>query len=374
MNRKKTIIVSATSDLATDQRVHKICLELQIAGYNVISVGRKLKSSPPLQRDYRTVRFRLPAEKGIIFYVTFQIWLFSYLLFTRADGLWSNDLDTLLPNWLISKLKKIPLAYDSHEYFCGTPEVLFRPSRFKVWKTLENLLLPKIRCMLTVNESIAELYSKEYDIEVDYVRNITPLPQDIPYVDKKSLGFNDSDFIVIVQGRGLNVDRGTEELIAALPLLPAYIKVLIIGSGNALTSIMEKIYSLDLESRVKYLPPMPYNQLLGYTKIADTGASLDKIIAPNYLYSLPNKLFDYIHCRIPVIGSPAVEVKKIVEYYQIGEIIKSHSPEDIASAILTIMNKGKLSYSTGLNAAAQQLTWEKESAKLRKYIEKCFSM
>ena len=374
MNRKKTIIISATSDLATDQRVHKICLEFLRSGYDVISVGRRLKTSPPLHREYRTVRFKLPAEKGILFYASYQVWLFFYLLFTRADGLWSNDLDTLLPNWLVAKLKRIPLAYDSHEYFCGSPEILYRPSRFKVWKTLENILLPRLDSMLTVNESIAELYSKEYGIEVKYVRNISPMPADIPHIDRKSLGFEESDFIVIVQGRGLNVDRGTEELLEALLLLPKDVKVLIIGSGNALTGIFKKIHSLGLSGRVKYLPPMPYNQLLGYTKIADAGASLDKTNAPNYKYSLPNKVFDFIHCGIPVISSSAVEVKKIVEHYQIGEIIKSHSPEDIAGAVVTIMKKGKSFYSKGLITAAEQLTWEKESAKLRKYIEKCFSM
>lgn len=373
MTSKKTIIVSATSDLATDQRVHKICVELQMSGFNVICVGRKLKISPPLHRNYHTVRFRLPSEKGIIFYASYQIWLFFYLLVTRCDGLWSNDLDTLLPNWLVSKIKRIPLAYDSHEYFCGSPEVLNRPFRFKVWKTLENILLPGIKYMLTVNASIAELYSNEYGIEVQYVRNITPLPPDVPKFDKISIGFDEEDFIVIVQGRGLNVDRGIEELIEALSLLPDHVKVLIIGSGNALTGILEKVDALGLKSRVKYFPPMPYNQMLGYTKISEAGASLDKTDAPNYKYSLPNKVFDFIHCKIPVISSQAIEVKKIVEYYRIGEIIKSHSPEDIAEAIRTVMRKGKSSYAKGLDAAAQQLTWEKESIKLRSYIEKSFS-
>lgn len=374
MTRKKTIIVSATSDLATDQRVHKICAELQFCGYSVVCVGRILKSSPPLYRNYKTVRFRLPAEKGILFYSSYQIWLFFYLLFSKADGLWSNDLDTLLPNWIVSKIKKIPLAYDSHEYFCGTPEILYRPSRYRVWKALENFLLPKVKLMLTVNASISELYSKEYGKEVWYVRNISPLPSDIPYIDKRSLGYLEDDFVIIVQGRGLNVDRGIEELIDALVILPVSVKVLIIGSGNALNHILEKVQSLRLTDRVKHLPPMPYSQMLGYTKIASAGASLDKTNVPNYMYSLPNKIFDFIHCGIPVISSSAVEVKKIVEHYQIGEIIKSHSPEDIAGAVVTIMKKGRSFYSKGLITAAEQLTWEKESVKLRKYIEKCFSM
>lgn len=368
MRQGKTIIVSATSDLATDQRVHKICIELQRKGFEVVCIGRRLKNSLPLERPYRTIRFRLPAERGFVFYASYQIWLFVYLLTHRADGLWSNDLDTLLPNWLISKLKSIPLAYDSHEYFCGSPEVLNRPMRYKVWKSLEKFLVPRLMNMLTVNASIAELYRREYGVEVAYVRNISPLPEKIPHVDRSALGYSTDDFVLVAQGRGLNVGRGIEELLDALTRLPDHVKLLIIGSGNALDQIFNKINVLNLHNRVHYLPPMPYGEMLGHTRIADAGVSLDKTDAPNYLYSLPNKVFDFIHCGIPILGSQAVEVKHLIEHYRIGEIVKSHQPEDIAVSIAHMMQKGKSCYLPGLLKASAELRWEVEVKKLQDFI------
>ncbi|MFN4298865.1 MAG: glycosyltransferase [Thermaurantimonas sp.] len=372
MTRQKTIIVSATSDLATDQRVHKTCSELIKAGYQVICIGRRLKNSPAISRDYKTVRFKLPAEQGIFFYASYQIWLFIYLLTHRADGLWANDLDTLLPNWLTSKLKDIPLAYDSHEYFCGSPEVLYRPLRYKVWKTLENFLLPRLSKMLTVNASIAKLYRKEYGIEVTYVRNISLIPETVPKIDRASLGYTDSDFVLISQGRGLNVGRGLEELLDAFSMLPGHVKLLIIGSGNALNQILEKVRLLNLDHRVKYLPPMSYADMLGYTRIANAGVSLDKTDAPNYLYSLPNKIFDFIHCQIPIIGSRAEEVMQIIEHYNIGEVIASHAADDIAAAILKVISNGRDFYLPGLIKASAVLRWETEAIKLRNFISNVF--
>src|ERR1043166_5692203 len=114
----KEVIISVISDLATDQRVHRVASTLHQQGMKVTLVGRQLKKSLPLvEREYKTIRFRLWFEKGAWFYITYNVCLFFFLLFHKADVLVANDLDTLLPNFLISKIKEVELFYDSHEYF-----------------------------------------------------------------------------------------------------------------------------------------------------------------------------------------------------------------------------------------------------------------
>ena len=123
----KRIIVSVTNDLATDQRVHKVCTFLMEQGAQVTLVGRKLPNSLPVKREYRTHRMRLLFKKGALFYVFFNIRLYLYLLFHRCDVLVANDLDTLLANAEAKRWKRIPLVYDSHEYFTEVPELTGRP-------------------------------------------------------------------------------------------------------------------------------------------------------------------------------------------------------------------------------------------------------
>ena len=60
----KRIVISVTNDLTTDQRVEKTCEVLSDIGYEVLLVGRRLKKSLPIQRNYRTVRFYLLFNKG----------------------------------------------------------------------------------------------------------------------------------------------------------------------------------------------------------------------------------------------------------------------------------------------------------------------
>jgi hypothetical protein len=115
MGQKGQLIVSVTNDLVTDNRVSKVCDFLISEGFSVTLVGRKVKTSLPITgRNYRTKRFNLIFNKGPLFYLEYNFRLFFYLFFRKATILVSNDLDTLLANFLVSKVKNVKLVYDTH--------------------------------------------------------------------------------------------------------------------------------------------------------------------------------------------------------------------------------------------------------------------
>ncbi|HEX8546837.1 MAG TPA: glycosyltransferase, partial [Cytophagaceae bacterium] len=229
----KTIIVTVTTDLVTDQRVHKVSQSLHKSGYKVLLVGRKKKDSLPLaQRDYDTKRFKLFFEKTALFYINYNLRLFLFLLFTKADILLANDLDTLLPVFLVSKLKGIPIIYDNHEYFTATPELTGRPVVTYIWKSIERFIFPKLSFVYTVNDSIKNLFEDEYGVKVEVIRNIPiknlqPASYDLP------IDLPDDKKIIIYQGSGINKDRGAEELVESIQYLEN-ILLLIVGSGDVI--------------------------------------------------------------------------------------------------------------------------------------------
>lgn len=368
----KRVIVSVINDLVTDQRVNKSCLTLQKAGFEVLLVGRRQRKSPPMDdRPYKSHRMKLLFEKGPMFYATFNIRLFIFLLFHRCDCLLSNDLDTLLPNFWISKFKRIPLIYDSHEYFTEVPELVSRPKVQRVWKRIEEYVVPKLPEMITVNQSIADLFHEKYGIKVHIIRNI-PMRKMLPApASRQEVGLDPNKHILVLQGSGINIHRGSEELLDAMQYLDDC-QLVIIGGGDVLPILKEKVAANHWDDRVKFFPRMPYQQMMAITQLAELGFTLDKDTNLNYRFSLPNKLFDYIQAGVPIIASHLTEIERIITDYNIGTFIDNHEPKTIAATIQNALNDEKILslWKNNLIFAAQNLCWENEEGVLLRIYEK----
>lgn len=371
--QSKTVLVGVINDLNTDQRVHKICTFIEQQGYRVVLIGRKTKRSAPMEeRSYQTIRMKLLFEKGGLFYAEFNLRLFFLLLFKRSHTLVANDLDTLLANFLVAKLKRKKLVYDSHEFFTEVPELLNRPKIRAVWLAIERSIFPKLNHISTVNHSIANEYKKRYEKELTIVRNVSPLWQSTTVVpSKEELGIPQDKHVLIMQGAGLNIDRGVEEAIRMMPLLTNSV-LLIVGDGDVIPDMKRLVKENNWENLVLFFGKRPYKELMNYTFHADLGLSFDQPTNPNYNLSLPNKLFDYIHTKTPVICSNVIEVATLVNNYQIGTVVTDFSAEGLAAVINPIVEKNALitRWKNNCTKAAQIENWEIESQKLIEFYPK----
>ena len=362
----KRVIVSVINDLVTDQRVNKSCLTLQKAGYEVLLVGRKQRKSPEMdERPYASHRMKLLFEKGPCFYAEYNIRLFFFLLFHRANLLLSNDLDTILPNYFVSKLKGVKMIYDSHEYFTETPELVNRPKVQRVWKCIEEFVVPKLDEMITVCDSIADLFREKYGVKCHVIRNIPPQKALPPKGDKAELGLPLDKHLLVLQGSGINIQRGAEELVQAMQYLDDC-HLMIIGGGDVLPILKQMVVDLNIADRVRFLPRMSYAKMMAYTQNAELGFCLDKDTNLNYRFSLPNKLFDFIQAGVPIVASHLTEIEKVIRKYDLGLFIENHEPKTIATAIRDGLSDTERikAWKANLAQAAADLCWENEEQKL----------
>ena len=361
MQKKRRVILSVTNDLVGDQRVHKVATTLLNNNFDVTLVGRLLKNSKPLNREYKTKRINLIFNKGFLFYAEYNLRLFFYLLFKKVDILNSNDLDSLLANYLVSKIRSKKIVYDSHEFFTQVPELVNRPKVQNIWLKLEQWILPKLKFTYTVSPSIAKEYKQLYNINMALIMNL-------PFITNIEHKIEKTDTYIIYQGT-LNIGRGLENLILAMQNINA--KLLIIGGGDIEDELKKLAEDNNLKDKITFKGKLAFNQLFEYTCKATIGVSLEEDNGLNYKYALPNKIFDYINAEIPILVSNLPEMAKIVEQYNVGEILTNNTSSDIAYQLNKLLTNTVLynTYQANTITAKKELCWEIQEKELVEFYK-----
>lgn len=338
-----------------------MCDSLIEMGFELTLIGRRMANSQPLERPYRTIRFRLGFSSGALFYAALNLRLFCHLLVAKTDVILANDLDTLPAAWLAARLRRKQVVYDSHEYFTEAAGLTGRTFQRKFWLAIEGAIFPKLKRVITVNETIAEAYRKAYNVPVKVVRNMPPKRKP-PVHTREELGLPTEGHLVILQGAFLDPDRGAWEAAQAICKVPNA-HLLLIGAGQEWNQVEKWMQGKGKGAPIILKPRLPFEQLQAYTAIADLGLSLDKPDHLNYRYSLPNKLFDYIQMRTPVVTTRLPELMRVHDQFAVGMTIESHHVDHIAEVIQKALTSPQRPlWEEELERAAAVLNWEAEKA------------
>jgi len=293
--------------------------------------------------------------------------LFLYLLFTSHDVFLACDLDTLPAAYLAARIRHQPLIYDSHEYFTEVPELAGRPAVKKIWEGMERRILPHIRFAYTVSQSIADAYREKYGIAMEVIFNY-------PSRNKALIqpGFTlrrGQEKIILYQG-SVNKGRGLELAIGAMKFLPGA-RLVIIGEGDILDDLKKMTADAGLSGSVTFTGRIAMEELFHYTRQADVGISLEEDLGLNYRFTMPNKLFDYVQAGVPVLVSDLPEMAEVVKKFDIGRVIRTSDHSDLASCISSMLDNTaeRARWKKNLQAAAEELCWEKEEGKLLRIFQ-----
>lgn len=369
--KEKKTLIAVTTDVVSDMRVQKVCHYLNSVSCDVLVIGRILPSTFKKELPFKVKLLKLPFSKGILFYFSYNLAFFFRGLFIKADIIVSNDLDTLLPCYILSKLKKCELVYDSHEYYTESAGLIGKPNKKKIWETIEKWIYPKLNQIITVNETIANIYENKYGKKVSIVRNIPPIFVPKKTKSKEALKLNSTSKIILLQGGFIDHDRGGIELIQAMQYITLDIQLVIIGAGQEIPKMKSLTKELNLTNKVLFISKIPSDQLIQYTLNADLGISIDKPTNLNYKFSLPNKLFDYMRAEVPILISNLPELIKIHQKYPFGLILDSHDPTHIASKIESSLNNPNYKqWKLNLSKASKEYTWENELIVLNEVYDK----
>lgn len=350
------IIFTVTNDLNYDQRMIRICNTLIENDYEIKIIGREFSDSHTLEKKkYHQKRLKLFFEKGFGFYFEYNLRLFVYLLFQKTDILCCIDLDTMLPVFLTSVLKRKIKVYDAHEYFSQQKEIISRPKIYRVWHFIERTLVPKFKKGYTVSEGIAKEFLKHYEVNYEIIRNV-PLLKPLPSVHPK-------EKIILYQG-SVNEGRGFEYLIPAMEKVNA--TLFIYGDGNFLNKAKAVVFGNQLQNKIffkgKFLPAEA-DQI---TQQAYIGINLVEPLGENQFLSLANKFFDYMHNAIPQVTMDFAEYRRINDEFEIALLINDLSVQSVSKSINLLLEDKPLYIRLQQNCikAREVYNWQMEEKKL----------
>jgi glycosyltransferase involved in cell wall biosynthesis len=365
MNRSEKLIFAVTNDLNYDQRMIRICSSLSRAGYHVTLVGRRLPASIPLAvMPYHQFRIKCFFHKGFIFYAEFNIRLFFYLLYKKANLICAIDLDTIIPCFIISILKNIPRVYDAHELFCEMKEVVTRPRIYRCWKRIEKFMLPRFKHGYTVNDLISGEFSNLYGVSYASVRNV-------PYrSDHKNPEQRDKN-MVLYQG-AVNEGRCFETLIPAFKSLNAML--VICGDGNFMDQARQIVKNHCLDDKIHFKGWVSPDILKTYTLRAYVGVNIIENTGLNNTLSLSNRFFDYIQSGLPQVCVNYPAYRQINDEFNCAYLIEETSTHAIVNAIQTLLNNDDLYNTIRVNCmkAANVFNWTVEEQKLLSFYQNIF--
>jgi glycosyltransferase involved in cell wall biosynthesis len=354
-----------------DSRVRREAAALASAGHDVWVVELAPVPGGLARLDGFTRRSCLPPEWARRRLPTAGFRALGLLSFVRhvvrlrPDIVHAHDAAMLLPGSAGALLTGAQLVYDSHELAASVP---YR-ERGWAWfvEAIERLVVPRCAAVITVSDGIAERLRHRYRLRAlpTVVRNASALRAGGPRGLRARLGIEADIPLVLHQGAPAP-DRGCEVLVDAVAKLDgvwlAFLGDPEPGYSGKLSALIQ---ARGIRHRVRMLPSVPLDQLLGWTAEADVGVTLLQDTCENHRLALPNKLFEYVAAGVPVLASALPDVERLVESYGIGWCVTPDDPAAIAEGIRNALaNRHDQQLRARLDRARAELRWPVEQQRL----------
>lgn len=279
--------------------------------------------------DSRFVLVRVPAYSGeslarVLGWLRFTV--LSVVMgarLGRVDVVYASTPHLLTPvgGWLLARLKRAALVVEVRDLW---PESLVSAGSLRKHSRLHRILVGLERWIYHRADAIVVVtdgWQEHFlDLGVEAAK-LTILPN----------GTEPSEFTV-ARDRGelrqeFGLDRftalyagahgptnGLSELIAAARELPG-VDVVLIGSGGDKARLIEE--SRDL-TNVRFLDAMPKSELALWLAAVDVGVHCVRPLSVLGKGMSPNKVYDYMAARLPIVSNAGVGIRRIMEDGECG--------------------------------------------------------
>lgn len=357
-------------DLRFDFRVFREADALRTAGHQVVLVASDFGGRLPSVWDDFEFR-RIPVDRSKSLRRTYPVfWHRAARLAWEvdADVYHAHDLDALWPAARAAGRRGACLVYDSHELFVEQSSLVRRAGVRGFWGWLERRLIRRVDRVLTVSAAIADTLQQTYDLDPPpvLVRNLPPFREPVSGDGlRQALGLDGDDEPLALYQGGFLTDNGLAEQITAMSRIGVG-RLVLLGGGPMEEGLRRQVASLGMHDRVRFLPRRPFPQLHALTCGADLGLCVIKPAGNSFLWSMPNKLFEYLMAGLPVLAGDTPEIRSVIEDTGAGVLVDPADPDAIAAPLRELLTDEPRRRQLGEAAArsARRYCWEREAPRL----------
>jgi glycosyltransferase involved in cell wall biosynthesis len=271
--------------------------------------------------------------------------------------------DLILVGSIIKMLTGKKIVYDVHDDY---PSLHSYSSNFSddVKPILKSMIYVKERLLsifadyvITVNDTLKNKFvnrgkqvlvlynsplTKPYSISQSNSGNKKPNHELIKKLKKIENQHNTK--LIVYEGK-IGDDRGLKQLLQALLLAKKKIpniKLLIVGriAGEEQKRWVDDFLKRNkLEDNIIITSWVSIQDVPKYLRFGDVGVILFQPTCYNNTIGLPNKLFDYMAVKLPVVASNFPEMRKVVEGHGCGICVDPTDPSEIAGVLVELLAK-----------------------------------
>lgn len=375
-----------------DIRVEKITQSLKHQ-YDVSILCRNTKKEPIREVIEGVTIYRLPKlslvpdilRKTLNFTLFINpIWafkLFTTIIKTKSKLVIVRDLPLMPITILICKIlrRKVifdmaecyPLMYESYAQFKkqSFTEKVFKNS--KAAKYIENISVKYADYIWVMIEE-----SRNRFIHLPEIINKTSIVSNTPILDTEKTGATHSGTDLRIAYVGfLTPLRGLDILIRAIAIYisnasgGSNIRLDIVGKGEARNDLIELVESLKLEEHVFIHGWLEQRDVDNILKNANIG-TLTYRVCSHWNHTIPNKIFDYMLCGLPVIATDVIPIERILSAEKCG-LVGKEDPASIAQCLVQLRDPTvrQLLGENGRNAIIARYNWNNEIITMLRSIQ-----
>ncbi|MBU3699976.1 MAG: glycosyltransferase family 4 protein, partial [Candidatus Kapabacteria bacterium] len=280
----------------------------------------------------------------------------------RARLVVAMDLFALSAAAIIAQRSGARLVYDMRELYFALGPLEGKGLKQRLLEMHERSMLRRVHRVIVSGELDADLVQQRYGLtERPFVLLNTPPYRDVVASDlRRRCGVSAGTPLAIYQGV-VHHGRGLAPMFRAMALRPD-LHLAIVGNGPAEADLRGSAKAAGVSDRVHWLGSVPYDQLHALTCGADVGLCLIEPLSLSYEVALPNKVFEYMMARIPVLASDLPALRSLVEQHPIGPLVdRALLPEDIDVALSQVFDPGLRAAMTDACEASRDLCYERQS-------------